>query len=127
MAKATERTLAKRSAAFNLLSQTNRRNLVTYVLATVVTTLALGFQLVALPSLQHEYTPAGIRGSTVASTLVTILCERCPFRTEQNIRLTLRSPDLFELIYRDSMRSSLLIHHLCVSPSLPAATESVSS
>ncbi|GAA5981226.1 hypothetical protein JCM10908_004029 [Rhodotorula pacifica] len=92
--KILERALMRYSATYRLLTPTNQRNLVTYYLSTAYTSVALCYQLLALPSLQYSYSTEGIQGAIRASVIIVALY-------------------IFELIYRESMRTSMLIHHFC--------------
>ncbi|GAA5988555.1 hypothetical protein JCM11641_004602 [Rhodosporidiobolus odoratus] len=93
-AKIIETLFARYSLEYRLLSPANQRNTVTYLLNTIVTTIALGFQLVCTPSLLHSYTQLGVQCLTVTAAMISALY-------------------VFEMIYRDSMRASLLAHHFC--------------
>ncbi|BGP44477.1 hypothetical protein JCM10450v2_000291 [Rhodotorula kratochvilovae] len=93
-AKATERGLARYSKDYRRLSPANQRNTVTYVLNTVYTTVALILQLIAAPVLAHSYTQLGFQSITLTAAIISALY-------------------VFEVIYRDFMRPSLLAHHFC--------------
>ncbi|GAA5827260.1 hypothetical protein JCM11251_001197 [Rhodosporidiobolus azoricus] len=93
-AKVTEQVLFRSSAEYKLLNAANQRNTVTYVLNTVFTTVALACQLVGTPALVRSYSQLGVQCITVTSAMISALY-------------------LFELVYRESMRPSLLAHHFC--------------
>ncbi|BGP12390.1 hypothetical protein JCM10213_002005 [Rhodosporidiobolus nylandii] len=93
-AKIVEHLFRRYSLEYKLLSPANQRNTVTYLLNTIFTTVALVFQLIATPSLAHHYTLLGIQTITVTACIISALY-------------------LFEMVYRDSMRPSLLAHHFC--------------
>ncbi|GAA5986668.1 hypothetical protein JCM11641_001357 [Rhodosporidiobolus odoratus] len=93
-AKIIETLFARFSFEYRLLTLANQRNTVTYLLNTIVTTIALGFQLVCTPSLLHVYTKIGVQCQTITAAMISALY-------------------IFEMIYRESMRPSLLAHHFC--------------
>ncbi|GAA5988581.1 hypothetical protein JCM11641_004609 [Rhodosporidiobolus odoratus] len=92
-AKLSEYLLYRYSLEYRLLTPVVKRNVVIYALNTLYTTIALIFQLIAAPALAHSYTHLGIQ---------TIIITACMISANY----------VFEMIYRDSMRPSLLAHHL---------------
>ncbi|GAA5888855.1 hypothetical protein JCM6882_002878 [Rhodosporidiobolus microsporus] len=93
-AKVVEGLLFRYSAEYKLLGAVNQRNTVTYFLNAFYTTIALGLQLVAAPALVRSYTQLGVQCITVTSCMIAALY-------------------VFEMVYRESLRPSLLAHHLC--------------
>ena len=95
-AKLCERLFCRYSVVYReTMTPANRRTSVIYILNIVLTTVALALQLVACPAFAQDYTERGINCLRIASIVITGLY-------------------LFELIYRDSMRPQMLLHHFAV-------------
>ncbi|KPV78166.1 uncharacterized protein RHOBADRAFT_50669 [Rhodotorula graminis WP1] len=93
-AKATESCFMRYSSEYRKLSPANQRNTVTYLLNTVFTTIALVLQLVASPVFVRSYSQLAFQAITLTAAIVSALY-------------------IFEMVYRESMRPSLLAHHFC--------------
>lgn len=78
------------------MTQANKRTSVMYILNVIHTTAVLVLQLIASPSLAEEYTVLRTDLIRIAATIVSLLY-------------------LFEIIYRESMRTQMLVHHFAVS------------
>lgn len=92
VAKAVETTLSLMSTEYSTLSFENKRNAVTCesshlifrmvfhqllpldILNTLMTTIALGFQLIAIPTLISSYSVRGEAGMTVTANIISALC-----------------------------------------------------
>lgn len=84
------------SPIYRKMTHANQRTSVMYILNIVHTTAVLVLQLIAAPSLAREYTVKRTDLIRIAAMIVSVLY-------------------LFEIIYRASMRTQMLIHHFAVS------------
>lgn len=91
-AKATDFALHRISRTYASLTPANKKTTTVYVLNVIFTATALATQLVAMPMLRQEYTKFRLDCVKVSGVIITGLY-------------------LFELIYRESMRWPMLLHH----------------
>jgi cytochrome b subunit of formate dehydrogenase len=78
------------------MSTTYQKTSVTYVLTVIYTTIVLVLQLIASPVLAKQYTVQSANLIRIAGTIISFLY-------------------LFELMYRESMRIQMIVHHFAVS------------
>lgn len=95
-AKLLEYLFQRFSEVYRTISHAKKRSCVMYVLSIIHTTAALALQLAASPSLVKKYTVQRTEFIIIAGVIVSFLY-------------------LFELVYRESIRPQLFVHHLAVS------------
>lgn len=88
------------SSTYRQMTTTNKRTSTMYILNILHTSMVLILQLIASPSLAEKYTVERTDLIRIAATIVSLLY-------------------LFEIIYRESMRIQMLIHHFAVSSFFP--------
>ncbi|KAK9897917.1 hypothetical protein P389DRAFT_210293 [Cystobasidium minutum MCA 4210] len=91
-AKVAEFLFQRHSTVYRSMTYANKRTSVMYILNVIYTLVVLILQLIASPMLAEKYTVERADLIKVAATIVSLLY-------------------LFEIVYRESMRTQMLIHH----------------